>query len=198
MSRFTGWEIEHVMQVLRVRLYCSARVVYTSGATRTYWATESRYPYGGERRDIVEIDLGDGNSGMGQLIAFVTMNDLPLDVTTSKSSAVLIRWMSVSSLSQSRDDYGRPLCTDPLSSNHCLWEWTDAGRDRRCFTRRGFHRTIERQQMWSHVSAANRTDSINSERRARYDFIDYESIIRHANVAVDPTTGHLLQTLQIV
>ena len=199
LARFTGWRTEHVMEDLLVRLHCSARVVHPTGETRTYWATEIRYPfYGGRRRDFVEIDLGDGTIGLGQLIVFVTLENMPPGVETSKSRAVLIRWLSPSSLSRSRDDYNRPLCAYPLSSNHCLWEWSDAGNNRRCFTRRGFHRTVEKQNMWGHVSASNRRDAINSEKRAFHDFIEYDSIIRHANVAVDPTTGHLLQTLHIV
>ena len=199
LTRFTGWNISHVRSHLQVQLYCTVRVQHPSGATRTYWATESRYPYGnGQRRDFVEVDLGGGKSGVAQLTAFVHMHDLPVRARKSQSNAVLIRWLSVSSLSQDRDDYGRPLCSYPLSSNHCLWEWSDAGRVRDCFSVHGFNRTIQRQQMWTHVSQTNRRNVINSEKRARYDIISYESIIRHANIAVDPTTGHMLQTLQII
>ena len=196
ISRFTGWNIQHVMSCLQVQLYCTARVQHPSGATRSYWATESRYTYGnGRRRDFVEVDLGGGKSGVAQLTAFVQLHDLPLGETTSQLQAVLIRWLSPSSLSQDRDDYDRPLCSYPLSSNHCLWEWSDAGRDRDCFCVHGFNRAIERQQIWTHLSVTDRRAAICSE---KYDVISYNSIIRHANVNVDPTTGHLLQTLQII
>ena len=198
VSEFTGWDIEHVMSRLQVQLYCTARVQHPSGATRTYWATEQRYPYGDrKRRDFVEVDLGGGKSGVAQLTSFIHMYDLPMGASNTQSKAVLIRWLSVSSLSsQDRDDYGRPLCSYPLSSNHCLWEWSDAGRNRACFSVHGFNRTVRRRRMW-----ARETDlrsAIDSEKRARYDIISYNSIIRHANIAVDPTTGHMLQTLQII
>ena len=116
--------------------------------SRTYWATESRYPYlGGARRDMVEIDLGNNQRGMAQLVSFITMEQLPDDTQETCQKAILIRWMSPSSRSLSRDDYGRPLCGYPLSTNHCLWEWSDAGRIRSCFTRRGFANIIARQRM---------------------------------------------------
>ena len=63
------------MDNLDVRLYCTARVL--SGSNRTYWATDDRYPYGGTRRDMVEIDRGQGKTGIGQLIAFIEMARLP-------------------------------------------------------------------------------------------------------------------------
>ena len=199
VSSFTGWDREYVMSLLHVTLYCTARVQHPSGATRTYWGTESRYPYGdGKRRDFVEVDLGGGKSGVAQLTSFVHMHVLPVGARKSQSKAVLIRWLSVSSLSQDRDDYDRSLCSYPLSSNHCLWEWSDAGRNRACFSVPGFNRTIQRQQMWPHVSPATLRSAIDSEKRARYDIISYNSIIRHANIAVDPSTGHMLQTLQII
>ena len=213
LSRFTGWDLEHVMQVLRVKLYCSARVIHPSGASRTFWATETRYKFhGGRRRDFVEIDLGAGNIGLGQLICFVSMENVPERVPENEDEdprdnspekvvpekVVLIRWLSPSRLSQTRDKYNRPLCGYPLSSNHCLWEWSNAGSDRVCITRRGFRRIIQRQQMWSHVRESDRADYIDSEKRAFFDFIKYDSIIRFANVGVDPTTGHMLQTIQIV
>ena len=52
--------------------------------------------------------------------------------------------------------------------------------------------------MWSHVPAQHRRRAIDSEIRARYDVLQYVSIIDHANIAVDPTTGHMLQTLQMI
>ena len=184
------------MDALQVRLYCTARVFKkTCAAPRTYWATEERYPYGRKRRDMVEIDRGQGRSGIGQLIAFVEMDVLPANARIRR--LVIIRWLSPSPRSHQRDDCDRPLCDYPLSSNHCLWEWADSGRNRVSFTQRGFRRLVDRLQYWSHVSTQNRTAVINSEKRARYDVIEYSSIIRHANVALDPTTGHMLQSIQM-
>ena len=196
-----GWDLTYVLDILSVRLYCCARIDRPSGPqdSRTYWATESRYPYlGGARRDMVEIDLGNNQRGMAQLISFITMEQLPDDTQETCQKAVLIRWMSPSSRSLSRDDYGRPLCGYPLSTNHCLWEWSDAGRIRSCFTRRGFANIIARQRMWDHVPEDQRDRAVDKEKRARYDVIRYDSILCHANTTVDPSTGHMLQTLQMI
>ena len=90
------------------------------------------------------------------------------------------------------------LCSYPLSSNHCLWKWSDAGSNRQCFTLRGFRRRVDRQKMWSHVVSNRRTEFISKEKRARYDVIKYDSILCHANIAPDPSTGELLQTIQMI
>ena len=183
------------MDNVEVRVYCSARVLHTSGERRTYWATESRYQYrGGRRRDIVEIDLGEGKIGVGEITSFIEMSS-GIDVTRK---CVIIRWMSKSSLSTLRDDKDRPLCDFPMSFNHCLWEWSDAGRRRASFRVRGFRNRCVRQNLWSHVHEDDRQSVIDSEIRARYDIITCDSIKRHANIYEDPSTGHMLQTLQIV
>ena len=44
----------------------------------------------------------------------------------------------------------------------------------------------------------NRQRSIDSELRARYDIVGFESIKRHVNIFEDPSTGEMLQTIQIV
>jgi hypothetical protein len=145
---------------------------------------------------MVEIDLGGGKIGVAQLITFIEMDHLP--VRRNRARAVLIRWMSASPRLQTRDDHGRPLCDYPLSSNHCLWKWSDSGRNRLCFRRPAFLNTVVRQRMWNHVPETQRTPAINKEIRARYDVIPYNALIRHANVAEDPTTGLMLQTLQML
>ena len=195
ISSYTGWDIDVCRDDVEVRFYCSARVRHTSGERRTYWATESRYHYsGGCRRDMVEIDLGQGRIGVGQITSFIQMS-VGVDETRD---GVLIRWLSKSRHSTHTDDNDRPLCDFPLSFNHCMWEWSDAGRNRDCFRVRGFRNTCIRQKLWSHVHKDDRQDIINSEIRARYDIIEYDSIKRHANIHKDPSTGHMLQTIQIV
>jgi hypothetical protein len=79
ISRSMGWDIRHVQNHLKVRLYCSSQVVNASTAdARTYWATESRYPhYNGVRRDMVEVDLGNNKRGLTQLVTFIEMENLP-------------------------------------------------------------------------------------------------------------------------
>ena len=198
-----GWNIDYVKDNLIVRMYCCTRIVCQSSSdSRTYWATESRYPYlNGSRRDIVEMDLGNiregqKRRGLAQLISFLVMENTPTGIGPKQS--VVIRWMSPSSRSRTRDDFGRPLCEYPLSSNHCLWEWSDAGRNRKSFSVRGFDNRVNEQRMWDHVPQVIRGLSIAMERRARYDVVEYNTILDHANVTVDPSTGHMLQSIQII
>jgi len=146
---------------------------------------------------MVEIDLGRGNFGVAQITSFIKMSTVVAGVNETRKG-VLLRWMSKSTLSTHTDDYDRPLCDFPLSFNHCLWEWTDAGRNRDCFRVRGFVNRSVRRNIWSHVHQDDRQRAIDSEIRARYDILDYDSIKRHVNIHEDPSTGHMLQTLQIV
>ena len=175
-------------------------VVHPSGIKRSYWATDTKYAYNnGVRRDMIEVDLGGGDYGVAQIISFINMTHLAdNDNNYTNSTRVLIRWMSKSTRSRETDDHDRPMCPYPLSRNHCLWQWSDAGRNRVSFTRRGFMISVVRRNLWSHVPQEDRQTSIDSEKRARYDVIDYTSIRCHANISVDPSTGHMLQTLQIV
>ena len=193
-----GWHIDHVLDELIVRMYCSSRIVCEDPSdSRTYWATESRYPYHPRsRRDMVEIDLGNNRRGMAQLICFLVMENTPVGIIPKK--AVLIRWMSPSSRSRTRDDFGRPLCEYPLSANHCLWAWSETRTNRQSFAVRGFLNKVNRQRMWDHVPQVIRGVSIAAERRARYDVMEYDSILNHANVSVDPSTGEMLQTIQMI
>jgi len=142
----------------------------------------------------VEVDLGQGRSGSAEITAFVKMYG---DIDR-QSEGVLVRWMDKSRLSTSTDDRDRPLCPYPLSSNHCLWEWSDTGRDRASFQVRGFSNKVRRENLWSHVQRERRADVIRSEIRARYDILPYDSIKGHVNIHLDPSTGHMLQTLQMI
>ncbi len=73
-----------------------------------------------------------------------------------------------------------------------MWEWSKARTNRQSFSVRGFTNKVNRQRMWDHVPQVIRGVSIAMERRARYDVVDYDNIIGHANVRVDPSTGHML------
>ena len=170
-----------------------------TGEKRNYWATESRYPHlDGKRRDMVEIDLLNGNIGVAQLIGFVEMTNIPGGSPLDLKRGALIRWLDVSRRSNTRDSYDRPLCDYPLSWNHCLWEWSDSGANRKSFAIRGFMRIVDRQRLWHHVDEQHRKEAILSEIRARYDVVDYKRIIGHTNISIDPTTGHMLQTIQMI
>ena len=204
-----GWDPAYVRDVLHVRLYYAAHVIHPSGTKRSFCSTETHYQYNnGVRRDMVEIDLGRRRRGgllvgrprrgLAQLVSFMEFSHLPDGAPPLTSRSVLVRWLDKSSRTADRDEYDRPLCGYPLSNNHCLWEWSDAGRNRQSFRRRGFWNDVRRQGLWRHVDQSIRRDVVNSERRARYDILPYESILCHANVAVDPSTGHMLQTLQMI
>ena len=143
---------------------------------------------------MIEVDLGDGKTGVAQITAFIKL-DGGID---RQSEGVIVRWMDKSSLSTHTDHRDRPICEYPLSFNHCLWEWSKTDVDRRSFRVRGFRNRITRDHLWSHVKQQHRPDAIRSESRARYDIIGYDSILDHANIHEDPSTGHMLQTLQIV
>jgi len=184
--------------VLEVQLYCSARITYPGGATRNYWATDSRYPYyGGMRRDFVEVDFGEGKRAMAQLVAFVHLRSLPEKELATQKKIVLVRWLTTSpkSLAEGRE-FDRPLLPYPLSNNHCLWTWAKLPRMRSMFLRRGFNRSLPRlTDSWPQELQVR---LLHKEKYAFYDVINIDSIIRHANVSQDPTTGHMLQTLQII
>jgi len=195
---FTGWEDYN--DTVQVQLYCSAERCGPGKERRKYWATEHQYPYGtGSRRDVVHIDLGQGRGrprkiGCAQITAFIKM----YGGVDRVSEGVIIRWMDKSSLSTDTDHRDRPICDYPLSFNHCLWEWSKTDVNRRCFRTRGFGNTVTRDHLWSHVNEQHRPDVIRSEIRARYDIIGYDSIMGHVVIHEDPSTGHMLQTLQIV
>ena len=55
-----------------------------------------------------------------------------------------------------------------------------------------------RQRMWDHVPEVYWDRAVDKEKRARYDVIRYDSILCHANTTVDPSTGHMLQTIQMI
>ena len=57
---------------------------------------------------------------------------------------------------------------------------------------------VAQRSVVRHVDEQERRNVIRSERRARYDILPYDSIVSHVNVHKDPSTGHMLQTLQIV
>jgi len=144
---------------------------------------------------LITYDLGQGRSGSAQITAFIKLHG---DNSDRQSEGVLIRWLSKSSLSTTVDHKDRPLCDYPLCNNHCLWEWSDVGQRRDCFRVRGFRNRVNHRNLWSHVKLQNRTAVIQSEIRARYDIIGYGSIKGHVNIYTDPSTGHMLQTVQIV
>ena len=193
LSEATGWTSEYVMNRLIVRLYCSVHVRHPNGDTRTFWSTDTRYPYHrGQRRDMVQISLGGGRIAVAQLVSFIEMESLPTSTDHLDKSLVLIRWMGVSALSRNhqRDSSNRPVCEYPLSANHCLYQWSDVGEDRRCLLDRN------NRKMWDHLPEPQRV--IESETRAYYDVLQFDSIIDHTNISVDPSTGHMLQTIQMI
>jgi hypothetical protein len=142
---------------------------------------------------MIEIDLGRGNVGVAQITAFVQAS-----VDADTAEGVLVRWLDKSPLSTTTDANDRPMCDYPLSFNHCLWQWSDAGSNRLSFTVRGFRTRVRRQKLWNHVDQNDRQRVIESEKRSRYDIISYDTIKGHVNIFEDPSTGHMLQTCQLI
>ena len=200
VASFTGWDVDYVNTTADVELFCSAERCDPGKERRNYWATEHLYPYdGGSRRDMMQVewkdDEGHSKLGCAQLTAFIRIRG---DVHRGVHEGVLVRWMDKSSHSTTTDNKGRPFCDYPLSFNHCLWQWSKTDRDRESFRVRGFMNNVRRDELWSHVDEQEREDVVRSEIRARYDILPYNSIVCHANVHKDPSTNHMLQTLQIV
>ena len=198
VSNFTGWDLDFVKDTVQIQLYCSAERCGPGKERRTYWATEDKYNYnGGSRRDMVEVvwlNQGVRKTACAQITGFITMC---ADVDRT-SEGVIIRWMDPSSLSAQPNNGDRPICDYPLGFNHCLWEWSKTDTTRTCFRVRGFRNRFRREHLWSHVKELHRAGSVRSEFRAYYDIVTYDSIVRHVNIHKDPSTGHLLQTLQII
>ena len=143
---------------------------------------------------VVWVDGRTKELGCTQVTGFITIHG---GVDRGVTEGVIVRWMDKSSLSRNADHGDRPICDYPLDSNHCLWEWSKTDVNRGCFGR-GFMNRFRREHLWSHVKEQHRSDVIRSEIRARYDIVSYDSIVSHVNVHKDPSTGHMLQTLQIV
>ena len=185
----------------QVKLYCSAERCDPGKERRTYWATENRYPYnGGSRRDMVHVVWDPGNGrpkkiGCAQITSFIQIDG---GVDRGVSEGVIIRWMDKSSLCTNSDHPDLPVCDYPLSFNHCLWEWCKTPRPRKSFRSRGFMNRVRRDGLWNHIDEEHREGVIRSESRSRYDIVSYKSIMSHVNVHRDPSTGHMLQTLQIL
>ena len=195
VSSFTGWDEDFVNDTVQIKLYCSAERLGPGKTTLNLWTTEHRYQYnGGSRRDMVEVDLGQGRAGCAQITAFIEMYG---DVD-HVSEGVIIRWMEKSVISRNTDSKDRPICDYPLSFNHCLWQWSKTGVVRGSFRARGFENRVTRDRLWSHVLEKHRPDVIRSEKYSRYDILGYDSIVGHVNIHEDPSTGYMLQTVQIV
>ena len=147
---------------------------------------------------MIQVDLGEGNYGLAQIVTFLNLTHHPVHDDYGDAKRVLVRWMSRPDTIGGTDDHDRPMCAYPLSRNHCLWQWATANANRQSFTRRGFMNDVNRKNLWRHVRREDRLFAIDNEKRAHYGIIKYSSILFHANVSVDPTTGHFLQTIHII
>ena len=56
----------------------------------------------------------------------------------------------------------------------------------------------DRLKWWKHMPPDQQEPSMISETRAWYNVIEYSSIKQHVNVMVDPSTGHMLRTIQMI
>ena len=114
---------------------------------KTFWATDTRFPYGGLRRDNLRI-VGLESTGTGsnkrhtalccQAVLFLTVTNLtallrntPVGVTSNTMTFVLGRWFQPHQSVRLRDNDNRPICSGPLKTNHCLWKYAQSERSRK-------------------------------------------------------------------
>ena len=76
-----------------------------------------------------------------------------------------------------------------------MYQWSEIGSDRVCIRLPPDVATFS--SMWTHLRPTQRPAAIETEAKAYYDVIEYDSILDHTNISVDPSTGHMLQTLQM-
>ena len=114
---------------------------------KTFWATDTRFPYGGLRRDNLRI-IGSEYTGTGsnkrrnalccQAVLFLTVTNLTTilrhartSVATNTMTFVLGRWFQPHQSVRLRDNDNRPICSGPLKTNHCLWKYAQSERSRK-------------------------------------------------------------------
>ena len=113
---------------------------------KKFWATDTRFPYGGLRRDNLRI-IGSEYTGTGsnkrrnalccQAVLFLTVTNLTTilrhartSVATNTMTFVLGRWFQPHRYVRLRDNDNRPICPGHLKTNHCLWKYARTERPR--------------------------------------------------------------------
>ena len=162
---------------------------------KTFWATDTCFPYGGKRRDILHI-AGSEFTGTGrarrvnalccQVILFLTVTNLsalrPTGVNTL--TCVIGRWFQPHSSISVRDSNNRPICPGPLQTNHCLWQYARTTRPRKALQGRN-GRPCPAFQRQRRLFGANREEQLERYERDKHAYfclLDTDSIIGTQNM----------------
>ena len=167
---------------------------------RTFWATDTRYPYGKTRRDNLLIHgseyIGHGdrrqvNALCCQAVLFLTITNLfvlrtwtSTPIVENTMTFVLGRWFQPHSSASLRDSENRPVCPGPLAMNHCLWEYARSEVPRRAMLARNDRPSpaFERQRQ---LFGRNRTIQISRWERDKYAYyclLETQNIIDTTNM----------------
>lgn len=109
---------------------------------------------------------------------------------TNLTSVVLalVRWLSPHPDAILRDSELRPVCPPPFDINHALWNYSALPRPRDCMSGAHFERQV-------HLFDGHDADEL---RRARYDFVQLESIDTFMNcTTVDDDSSTVLETVTL-
>ena len=189
---------------------------------KTFWATDTRFPYGGLRRDVLRI-AGSESTGTGrnkrytalccQAILFVTVTNLgtlirhTAEITSTTMTFVLGRWFRPHQSVRLRDNDNRPICSGPLNTNHCLWKYAQTARSRKALVGANGRPSAayERQKR---LFGANRNEQMlryERDKNAYYCLLETNSILDKVNICpefiadtseIDYTTW--LQTVTLI
>ena len=162
---------------------------------KTFWATDTRFPYGGKRRDILRI-AGSEFTGTGrarrvnalccQVVLFLTITNLSALRATgeNKKTFVIGRWFQPHSSVIIRDSENRPICPGPLQINHCLWQYARSARARKALQGRNRRPSTEFQRQ-RQLFGANRVEQLERYERDKHAYfclLETDSIIGTQNM----------------
>ena len=133
-------------------------------------------------------------SGLSQIVipaldpvAFPETNDLRDAFHDGSMTFFLVRWFDPHPTCHQRDHLHRPICPDPLHTNHCLWTYSKADRARQSL----LPRTC---LSWS-----------NSQKRAYYGLIYPNTVLNKVNMtpcfrhgSVDIDTDDWLESVTLI
>ena len=168
---------------------------------KIFWATDTRYPYGGLRRDNLRI-AGSEVTGTGrnkrvsalccQAVLFLTVTNLStLRTSTSTISNntmtfVLGRWFRPHETVRLRDGDNLPICPGPLQTNHCLWKHALSERPREALaTKNNPDRpcaAFERQKRLFGVDRDEQLARFELDKHAYYCLLTTDTIIDTMNM----------------
>ena len=172
--------------------YFAQKLIRQDG--KTFWATDTCFPYGGRRRDVLYIK-GAEISGRGrvrrinalccQTVLFLTITNLSALRATDESTKtfVLGRWFQPHSSVTVRDGQNRPVCPGPLQTNHCLWQYAQSSHPRQALeVRRRPSPVFERQRGMFGANRVEQLESYERDKHAYFCLLETDSILGTQNM----------------